>query len=104
MGTPNYLCDADAIPRIYQAAPEPGRLRFIVVMRDPIMRAFSEWSMFALGWGWEFNKDFPNAMAAIWSVCARAIRRCSRTRSFYGRCRPQSSLSTCGRALVAERP
>lgn len=50
--TPNYLCDAQAVKRIYRAVPDPSLLRFVVVMRDPIMRAFSEWSMFSLGWNW----------------------------------------------------
>ena len=37
--------------RIYDsAAGRPERMRFILVMRDPIMRAFSEWAMFSLGW------------------------------------------------------
>ena len=62
--TPNYLCDASAMRRIRQSADDPKRLRFIVTMRDPIMRAFSEWSMFALGWNWEKNVDFGAVMAA----------------------------------------
>jgi len=32
-------------------------------MRDPIMRAFSEWSMFALGWEWEPTRNFSRAFA-----------------------------------------
>lgn len=60
--TPNYLCDADAVQRIYQSAVDPAKLRFIVVMRDPVMRAFSEWSMFALGWGWDGTKNFTESI------------------------------------------
>ena len=84
--TPNYLCDADAITRIYNHAPDPRLVRFILPMRDPVgrcdalvssgcpayafhclpttppppqvMRAFSEWSMFALGWEWDGVKIF----------------------------------------------
>lgn len=48
--TPNYLCHSGALQNIYDTARDPSELRFIVLMRDPIMRAFSEWSMFALGW------------------------------------------------------
>ena len=33
------------------------QLRFIVLMRDPIMRAFSEHSMFT-AWGWDKEKSF----------------------------------------------
>ena len=39
--TPNYLCDADAMARIHRVAGGNARqLRFIVVMRDPVYRAF----------------------------------------------------------------
>ena len=61
--TPNYLCDADAMLRIRDTAPDPRKLRFIVPMRDPIMRAFSEWSMFSLGWNWDPVKRFGPSMA-----------------------------------------
>ena len=48
--TPNYICDADAMARIHDSAAErPEAVKFIVVIRDPVARAFSEWSMFALG-------------------------------------------------------
>ncbi len=87
--TPNYLCDADAITRIYNHAPDPRLVRFILPMRDPVgrcdalvssgcpayafhclpttppppqvMRAFSEWSMFALGWEWDGVKNFSKS-------------------------------------------
>ena len=42
---------AQALKNIHSSARDPKELRFIVLMRDPIMRAFSEWSMFVLGWG-----------------------------------------------------
>eukprot|EP00962_Isochrysis_galbana_P045926 scaffold18270_cov79-Isochrysis_galbana.AAC.1 len=48
--------------RIHSSALDPQRLRFIVVMRDPVMRAFSEWSMFALGWYWDPVGNFTQAM------------------------------------------
>jgi hypothetical protein len=51
--TPNYLCTEKALKNIYSSARDPKELRFIVLMRDPIMRAFSEWTMFVLGWGWD---------------------------------------------------
>ena len=31
-------------------------------MRDPIMRAFSEWSMFVLGWGWDHEPSLHKKM------------------------------------------
>jgi len=60
--TPNYLCTPSALQNIYDTARDPGELRFIVLMRDPIMRAFSEWSMFTLGWRWDKNLDFMKSM------------------------------------------
>ena len=41
--TPNYLCNADAMSRIHKTATEPSRYRFVVVVREPVARAFSEW-------------------------------------------------------------
>ena len=37
--TPNYLCTEKALKNIYSSARDPKELRFIVLMRDPIMRA-----------------------------------------------------------------
>ena len=74
--TPNYICDADAMQRMHEgAAGNPDRLRFIVVMRDPIMRAFSEWAMFSLGWNWDPVKNFTASMA----YKLRDLRECNRT-------------------------
>ena len=53
--TPNYLCHMGALRNINATARDPNELRFIVLMRDPIMRAFSEWSMFTT-WGWDKEK------------------------------------------------
>lgn len=74
--TPNYLCDANAMRRIHATAPDGGaELRFIVVMRDPVYRAFSEWSMFSLGWNWDpaarTGRDGRHRRGA-----ARRSRRC----------------------------
>ena len=55
--TPNYLCSATALKNIHATARDPDELRFVVVMRDPVMRAFSEWSMFT-AWGWDKEKSF----------------------------------------------
>jgi hypothetical protein len=73
--TPNYMCDPDALRRVREATSEPSRLRFIVVMRDPIMRAFSEWSMFALGWEWEPVTNFSEAVAPKLGL----LRECNET-------------------------
>ena len=56
--TPNYLCHAGALKNIHATARDPSELRFVVLMRDPIMRLFSEWSMFRLGWGWDHEPSF----------------------------------------------
>jgi len=73
--TPNYLCDAKAMQRIHFSSLDPSRPRFIVVMRDPVMRAFSEWSMFALAWNWDAERNFTSAMEGKLS----ALRRCNET-------------------------
>ena len=74
--TPNYICDADAVRRQHEgAAGLPDRMRFIVVMRDPIMRAFSEWAMFSLGWNWDPIKNFTASMA----YKLHDLRKCNRT-------------------------
>lgn len=73
--TPNYMCTPQAMANIKLAAKDPRDLRFIVLMRDPIMRTFSEWSMFALGWGWDHEPDFLKKMHAQ----MRAFERCNAT-------------------------
>ena len=74
--TPNYLCSATALKNIHATARDPDELRFIVLMRDPIMRAFSEWSMFT-AWGWDKEKDFASDAPAD-GRSASATRRSSR--------------------------
>tara|TARA_B110001452_G_C15235335_1_gene427717 strand:+ start:331 stop:1758 length:1428 start_codon:yes stop_codon:yes gene_type:complete len=59
--TPNYLCDARAMLRIRASAADPSGLQFVLLMRDPIMRAFSEWSMMSLGFFWDEATDFGAA-------------------------------------------
>ncbi len=73
--TPNYMCDPAAISRIHQSATDPSAVRFIVLMRDPIMRAYSEWSMFAMGWNWDDDKHFGSSFGKK----LRALRGCNRT-------------------------
>lgn len=72
--TPNYLCDPDALPRIHSTAEDPSLFRFIVMVRDPVMRAFSEWSMFTT-WGWDPTKTF----AAALDIKLRRLRKCNHT-------------------------
>ena len=55
--TPNYLCNADAMGRIRRSASTPSAYRFVVVMREPVARAFSEWRMFALKYRWERERQ-----------------------------------------------
>jgi hypothetical protein len=57
--TPNYLCSTKALSMI-RSRYGPAlarRARFVVMLRDPVARAFSEFSMFRT-WGWEKVADF----------------------------------------------
>ena len=72
--TPNYMCDPAALPRIFATAKNPAALRFIVVMRDPVMRAFSEWSMFTK-WGWDPTRTFTSSLL----IELRRLRKCNTT-------------------------
>ena len=72
--TPNYMCDPNAMSRILATAKDPTALRFVVVMRDPIMRAFSEWSMFT-SWGWDPTNTFTSSLL----VELRRLRKCNIT-------------------------
>lgn len=52
-GTPNYLMSQDVPRRVWEHHEgHRDRLRFIVLLRDPTERAYSEYSMFRT-WGWE---------------------------------------------------
>ena len=72
--TPNYMCDPAALSRILDTAKDPAALRFVVVMRDPVMRAFSEWSMFTK-WGWDPTKTFTSSLL----IGLRRLRKCNTT-------------------------
>ena len=72
--TPNYMCDPAALSRILATAKDPAALRFVVVMRDPVMRAFSEWSMFT-NWGWDPSKTFTSSLL----IELRRLRKCNTT-------------------------
>lgn len=61
--TPNYLCDPDALLRLHRMSSRPEALRFLVLMREPTTRAFSEWSMFAMQWGWDGIGQFGPSFA-----------------------------------------
>ena len=60
--TPNYLCHVGALHNINATARDPSELRFIVLMRDPLMRAYSEFSMFTT-WGWDKGTSFSTRTA-----------------------------------------
>lgn len=72
--TPNYLCDAKAMERL-AGLPSAPHLRFIVVMREPIARAFSEWTMFTLTWDWEKITHFHSSL----TVRVKQFRDCNQT-------------------------
>lgn len=73
--TPNYLCSAHALRLMRERyGPElSARARFIVMLREPVARAFSEFSMFR-SWGWEKEPEFGRAVAGE----IRQLRRCLR--------------------------
>ena len=73
--TPNYLCDAEALPRLRASARDPDALRFVVVMREPAARARSEWAMFALQWAWDPIGDF----GASFATRVKQVRECNAT-------------------------
>lgn len=73
--TPNYLCSGHAL-RLMRERYGPAlsaKARFIVMLRDPVSRAFSEFSMFRT-WGWEKVQDFGQAVSAE----IRQLRQCLR--------------------------
>ena len=91
--TPNYLCDADALRRLVGATARPDDLRFIVLVREPMERAFSEWVHMALKWTWDPITDFGASFAAR----LQQLRDCNR--SLFGnvaalRALPTAELST----------
>ena len=77
--TPNYLCDGAAMRRIHASARTPSALRFVVVVRDPVMRAFSEFAMFRWGYFWEpSTANFTHVAAqqvAHLQACNRSLFR-----------------------------
>ena len=73
--TPNYLCSSHAMRLVRERyGPQlAARARFIVMLREPVSRAFSEFSMFRT-WGWEKVADFGEAVSAE----IAALRQCLR--------------------------
>lgn len=47
---------------MYEAAIDPPALRFILLMRDPLERTYSNWLMFRQ-WNWEDQPNFTQAAA-----------------------------------------
>jgi len=61
--TPNYMCSPTAMKNIATAAETRGvkdQVKIIVSLREPLERAFSEWSMFALSWEWDRTVNAHN--------------------------------------------
>jgi hypothetical protein len=73
--TPNYLCSSHALRLMRERyGPELARqARFIVMLRDPVARAYSEFSMFR-NWGWEMVSDFGQAITTE----VQRLRQCLR--------------------------
>lgn len=55
--TPNHMFDPVTPIRLWHHMPHPHRLKFVVTLRNPLARAYSEWSMF-VKWNWERVHDF----------------------------------------------
>ena len=79
--TPNYLCSPTAMKNIATAAEQRGlkdQVRFIVSFREPLERAFSEWSMFALSWEWDRTVHAKNFSARMEDQ-VQTLRLCNET-------------------------
>ena len=79
--TPNYLCSPTAMHNIANAAEQRGvknQLKFIVSFREPLERAFSEWSMFALSWEWDRTLNSKNFSARM-EEQVEGLRVCNET-------------------------
>jgi hypothetical protein len=79
--TPNYLCSPTAMKNIAAAAKQRGvkdQVRFIVSFREPLERAFSEWSMFALSWEWDKTIHAKNFSARMEDQ-VEELRLCNKT-------------------------
>jgi len=73
--TPNYLCSSHALAFMKERyGPElAAKARFIVMLRDPVARAYSEFSMFRT-WGWEKVASFSECV----STEIQMLRKCLR--------------------------
>ena len=68
--TPNYLCDADAMLRIRASAADPSALRFVVLLRDPALRAISEWAcVHALAFLSHYLDRPHSILSAAYAIC-----------------------------------
>lgn len=72
--TPNHLFDPITPTRLYDNMPDPTRLKFVVTLRNPVKRAYSEWSMF-VKWNWERTRDFGKRI----QMEIAQLRRCNAT-------------------------
>jgi len=62
--TPNYLMSAKAAQLTYETALLPHTLRFFVLLREPVSRAYSEFSMF-VNWGWHPKGSTFDGLASV---------------------------------------
>ena len=79
--TPNYLCSPNAMHNIATAAEQRGlkdQVKFIVSFREPLERAFSEWSMFALSWEWDRTLNSKNFSARM-EEQVESLKACNET-------------------------
>jgi hypothetical protein len=70
--TPNHMNDPMAPIRLWDHMPHPERLRFVVSLRNPLKRAYSEWSMF-IKWNWERVTNFGEKLR----MELDALRKCN---------------------------
>jgi hypothetical protein len=79
--TPNYMCSPTAMQNIATAAEKRGvkdKVKILVSLREPLERAFSEWSMFALSWEWDKTPNSQNFSARMDDQVTN-LRSCNET-------------------------
>ena len=79
--TPNYMCSPTAMQNIAKAAEKRGvkdKVKILVSLREPLERAFSEWSMFALSWEWDKTPNSQNFSSRMEDQVTN-LRSCNET-------------------------
>lgn len=72
--TPNHMADSKTPARLWFHSPAPRQLKFVVTLRNPLKRAYSEWSMF-VKWGWERVLNFGQKL----DIEVAQLKKCNQT-------------------------